>query len=87
MYAIRSYYVIANGQMPAGWETLPEFKAGEKLATRQASGKVLNALADKLPLLLGGSADLGPSNNTTLSGEGSFTGCTVGRNIHFGVRA
>ncbi|TFG89655.1 MAG: transketolase [Gemmatimonadales bacterium] len=84
--ALAEWQLIAGGKLPAGWDALPEFAAGEKLATRQASGKVLNALADKLPLLLGGSADLGPSNNTTLSGEGSFTACTVGRNIHFGVR-
>ena len=71
---------------PAGWDDLPTFAAGEKLATRQASGKALNALAGKLPFLLGGSADLGPSNNTTLKDEQSFTPCTVGRNIHFGVR-
>jgi transketolase len=76
----------ANGEMPSGWDDLPTFAAGEKLATRQASGKTLNTLADKLPLLIGGSADLGPSNNTTLKNEESFTPTTVGRNIHFGVR-
>ncbi|HKI52060.1 MAG TPA: transketolase [Geothermobacteraceae bacterium] len=76
----------AAGRLPHGWDQLPEFPSGEKLATRQASGKTLNALAVKLPLLLGGSADLGPSNNTTLKGEESFDPCTVGRNIHFGVR-
>jgi transketolase len=84
--ALAEWQLIAAGKLPAGWDTLPEFAPGEKLATRQASGKVLNALADKLPLLLGGSADLGPSNNTHLKDEGSFTACTVGRNIHFGVR-
>jgi len=84
--ALTEWQLIAAGKLPAGWDALPEFAAGEKLATRQASGKVLNALADKLPLLLGGSADLGPSNNTTLKDESSFTACTVGRNIHFGVR-
>jgi len=83
---LAEWQLIAAGKLPAGWDTLPEFKPGEKLATRQASGKVLNALADKLPLLLGGSADLGPSNNTNLKDEQSFTACTVGRNIHFGVR-
>jgi transketolase len=84
--ALAEWQLIAAGKLPAGWDTLPEFAPGEKLATRQASGKVLNALADKLPLLLGGSADLGPSNNTNLKDERSFTACTVGRNIHFGVR-
>ena len=74
------------GELPAGWDDLPKFAAGEKLATRQASGKTLNALAGKLPFLLGGSADLGPSNNTSLNDEDSFTACRVGRNIHFGVR-
>jgi len=76
----------AAGRLPQGWDQLPEFPAGEKLATRQASGETLNALAAKLPLLLGGSADLGPSNNTTLKNESSYDPCTVGRNIHFGVR-
>ena len=84
--ALAEWQLLGGGKLPAGWSTLPEFKAGEKLATRQASGKVLNELAGRLPLLLGGSADLGPSNNTTLKDEGSFTACTVGRNIHFGVR-
>ena len=84
--ALAEWQLVSGGQLPAGWDSLPEFKAGDKLATRQASGKVLNALADKLGFLLGGSADLGPSNNTTLADEGSFTGCTAGRNIHFGVR-
>ena len=74
------------GELPEGWDDLPVFEAGEKLATRQASGKTLNVLADKLPLLLGGSADLGPSNNTTLNNEKSYTPNSVGRNIHFGVR-
>ena len=76
----------AAGELPQGWDELPVFAAGEKLATRQASGKALNALAGKLPFFLGGSADLGPSNNTTIKDETSFTPCTVGRNIHFGVR-
>ncbi|RME38777.1 MAG: transketolase, partial [Deltaproteobacteria bacterium] len=84
--ALKSWQQAANGELPAGWDDLPTFAAGEKLATRQASGKVLNALAEKLPFLLGGSADLGPSNNTVIKEEGSFTACTVGRNIHFGVR-
>ncbi len=76
----------AAGKLPQGWDDLPVIAAGEKLATRQASGKALNALAGKLPFFLGGSADLGPSNNTTIKDESSFTPCTVGRNIHFGVR-
>jgi transketolase len=84
--ALVAWQKAAAGELPADWDDLPSFAAGEKLATRQASGKTLNTLAGKLPFLLGGSADLGPSNNTTLKDEESFTPCTVGRNIHFGVR-
>ena len=83
---LAAWQKVAAGELPEGWDDLPKFAAGEKLATRQASGKTLNALAGKLPFLLGGSADLGPSNNTTLVGEDSYTPTTVGRNIHFGVR-
>ena len=83
---LAAWQKAAAGELPAGWDDLPGFAAGEKLATRQASGKTLNTLAGKLPFLLGGSADLGPSNNTTLKDEESFTPCSVGRNIHFGVR-
>ncbi len=84
--ALGAWQTAAKGELPAGWDDLPAFPVGEKLATRQASGKTLNSLAGKLPFLLGGSADLGPSNNTTLKEEDSFTPETVGRNIHFGVR-
>lgn len=84
--ALAAWQKAAAGELPAGWDDLPKFAVGEKLATRQASGKTLNALAGKLPFLLGGSADLGPSNNTTLKDETSFTPCSAGRNIHFGVR-
>ncbi len=83
---LSAWQKAAAGELPDGWDDLPVFSPGEKLATRQASGKALNALAGKLPFLLGGSADLGPSNNTSLTKEASFTPCTVGRNIHFGVR-
>jgi len=83
---LAAWQKAAAGELPQGWDDLPDFAAGEKLATRQASGKTINALAAKLPFLLGGSADLGPSNNTTLNQEESFTACSVGRNIHFGVR-
>ncbi len=76
------------GRLPEGWEDkLPVFAAGESLATRSASGKVLNALAPLLPTLIGGSADLAPSNNTYLSGLADFEpGCPGGRNLRFGVR-
>jgi transketolase len=83
---LAAWQKVAAGELPEGWDDLPKFAAGEKLATRQASGKTLNAIAGKLPFLIGGSADLGPSNNTTLVGEDSYTPTTVGRNIHFGVR-
>ncbi len=70
-----------------GWQSrLPTFQANESLATRQASGKVLNALAPVLPTLLGGSADLAPSNNTEIKGGGDFSATKVGRNLHFGIR-
>lgn len=67
---------------------LPKFvDDGKKLATRQASGKVINALAKALPLLFGGSADLAPSNNTLVAGETDFSASNyAGRNLHFGIR-
>ncbi|KIH77671.1 transketolase [Geoalkalibacter ferrihydriticus] len=77
-----------DGALPEGWDLhLPAFGAADgPLATRQASGIVLNALAARLPLLLGGSADLAPSTNTSLKGERSFSRTGSGRNLHFGVR-
>jgi len=76
------------GRLPDGWKhRLPTFAAGESVATRSASGKVLNALAPVIPTLLGGSADLAPSNNTYLAGLGDFqAGTPSGRNVRFGVR-
>lgn len=76
------------GKLPEGWqEALPTFEPGEKIATRAASGKVLNALAQLLPTLIGGSADLAPSNNTYLKGFDDFEpGQYAGRNLRFGVR-
>ncbi len=73
-------FVGAIGAIPA---FTPE---DGKVATRVASGKVLNAIAANTPFLIGGSADLGPSNNTAIKAEGSFTRDEAGRNIHFGVR-
>ncbi len=84
-------------ELPEGWEeNLPVFEAGSSLATRAASGKVLNAIADVLPELWGGSADLAGSNNTIMDGYKSFIpkkrssemfpGEKYGRNLHFGVR-
>ncbi len=77
------------GKLPKGWEKdLPVFPADAKgMATRAASGKVINALAAKLPELMGGSADLAPSNNTKIDGVPDFQkDSPQGRNFHFGVR-
>jgi len=66
---------------------LPDFKIGDKMATRAASGKVLNAIAKSVPNLVGGSADLAPSNKTAMADYGDFTKENRGgRNFHFGVR-
>lgn len=76
-------------ELPADWKSaLPNFPADAKgMATRASSGKVLNALAKKLPELIGGSADLTPSNNTYLQGSPDFQPQSPeGRNLHFGVR-
>lgn len=76
-------------QLPDGWDqNLPEFPADPKgMATRAASGKVINALAERLPELIGGSADLTPSNNTWINNSPSFQANNrFGRNFHFGVR-
>ena len=78
-----------RGELPEGWQAkLPVFKPSDgSLATRQASGKVLNAIASSLPTLLGGSADLAPSTDTLIKGAGDFQkGNYGGRNFHFGVR-
>src|SRR4029077_3106010 len=78
-------------ELPAGWDRgLPVFPPDPKgIAGRDASGKVLNVLAQNIPWFLGGSADLGPSNKTTLTfeGAGDFEpGTPGGRNLHFGIR-
>jgi transketolase len=77
------------GELPDGWDAaLPAFDAGAPaMATRAASGKALNALAGRLPELVGGSADLTGSNNTLIDGEPDFgRGAYQGRNLRFGVR-
>jgi transketolase len=77
------------GVLPAGWdENLPNFPADDKgVATRNASGKVLNALAAKIPELAGGSADLAPSTKTWIDSSPAFqSDCREGRNFNFGVR-
>ena len=80
---------IERREMPSGWDrNLPIFPADPKgMAGREASGIVLNALAQNIPWLLGGSADLGPSNKTILTNEGDFQANSPGgRNLHFGIR-
>ena len=81
----------SQGKLPAGWEeVLPSFSASDgPMATREASGQAINAIATKLPLFLGGSADLGPSNYTALKEFGDIGldhWDNDARNIHFGVR-
>lgn len=76
-------------ELPAGWDQeLPTFPPDNKgLATRVSSGKVLNAIAKRVPWLMGGSADLAPSTMTLLEGETSFSAQNhQGRNLHFGIR-
>jgi transketolase len=77
------------GKLPEDWsKDIPFFPADPKgIATRAASGKVLNAIAARMPELIGGSADLAPSNNTWIQNSPDFqTGSPEGRNFHFGVR-
>lgn len=83
------YELLASGALPQNWENnLPVFAATDKaIATRSASGKVINAVAASLPQLIGGSADLAPSTNTLIDGATSFTATNYGgRNFHFGIR-
>lgn len=61
----------------------PEFNAGDKVATRDSNGKIINAIAEAIPGFLGGSADLAPSNKSELNAKGDFP---IGRNIHYGIR-
>jgi transketolase len=78
-----------RGELTPGWQAkIPVFSHTDKpVATREASGKVLNAISPVLPTLLGGSADLAPSTNTLIKGEKDFEpGSFGGRNFHFGVR-
>ena len=82
---------MQTGQLPEGWDKdLPSFPADPKgMATRESSGKTLNALAKNIPWLLGGSADLAKSNKTNLTFEGAGEFYPLqyrGRNVHFGVR-
>ncbi|WP_022880741.1 transketolase [Gryllotalpicola ginsengisoli] len=89
---------LEAGELPEDLEAaLPAFEAGKDVSTRAASGKVINALAGRLPELWGGSADLAESNNTTIEGGGSFLPASIttpewgqgnpyGRILHFGIR-
>ena len=81
--------MIQRRELPEGWDkNLPVFPPDAKgIATRESGGKVLNALAQNIPWLIGGSADLGNSNKTSLKGAGDFAPPSYkGRNLHFGVR-
>ncbi|MBO3099022.1 transketolase [Gelidibacter pelagius] len=84
----KEYETISAGKLPDGWESkLPTFAPGKKMATRKASGKTLNAIAESLPQLIGGSADLAPSTDTNLDAYPSFSAKHPdGRNFHFGIR-
>jgi transketolase len=84
----KEYETISSGKLPEGWEEkLPTFEPGDKMATRKASGKTLNAIAEYFPQLIGGSADLAPSTDTNLDEYQSFTSKHPdGRNFHFGIR-
>src|SRR5690242_12511376 len=84
----KQFAVTMSGELPAGWEDhLPKFENTKEIATRVASGEVINALAPVLPMLIGGSADLGVSNNTDIKDGKSFeAGSYDGRILHFGVR-
>jgi transketolase len=82
---------MLKGELPDGWDKdLPNFPADAKgIATRESSGKTLNALAKNIPWLIGGSADLAKSNKTNLTFDGAsdfYPNEYRGRNIHFGVR-
>jgi transketolase len=82
------WHQTVSGEFPEDWEKhLPTFEDAEPVATRVASGQVINALAPHMPMLIGGSADLGVSNNTDIKDGGDFeAGRYDGRIFHFGVR-
>ena len=86
---------LRSRKLPDGWEkAIPTFEAGKEIATRKASGDVIQGIASVLPEFWGGSADLAESNNTTIEGSSSFLPATsamkntspYGRVIHFGIR-
>ena len=79
---------VMSGDLPAGWDAdIPVFKPEDPaLATRVSSGRVINAIAAKLPTLIGGAADLAPSTDTLMKGIADFGTQPGGRNMHFGIR-
>lgn len=79
---------LRSGELPTGWESaLPDFKDVEAKATRAYSGDVINAIANAVPELVGGSADLTPSNNTYIKASADLQfGQYANRNVHFGIR-
>jgi transketolase len=84
----KTWRTTMSGELPEGWEDhLPKFEDPKPVATRVAGGEVINALAPVMPMLIGGSADLGVSNNTDIKESHSFEAGTYdGRILHFGVR-
>ncbi len=82
------YGRVFAGELPQGWESaIPKFPAGSKaVATRVASGSVMDAIAQKLPELIGGAADLSTSTKTVIKNSANFHKDPAGRNIYFGVR-
>lgn len=84
----QNWQAAMAGTLPRRWDAgIPNFGDGKPIATRAASGQVLNALAENLPTLIGGSADLAPSNNTIIKSSFDFQKKSyAGRNIRFGVR-
>lgn len=79
---------MLKGELPAGWDAeIPAFTGGQAISTRNASHKVINGIAKKLPNLLGGAADLAPSTKTLINASADFSANEpAGRNIHFGIR-
>ncbi len=79
---------VTNGNLPDGWEnSLPAFEDVKSAATRVYSGEVINAIAEAIPAMIGGSADLGPSNKTDIKSSSSLEADNyAGRIIHFGIR-
>jgi transketolase len=79
---------VMAGRLPDGWrDALPKFEPGTRVATRVSGGQALNAFAERVPELVGGTADVSPSTHTVINGSGDLNaGDWSGRNIHFGIR-